>query len=171
MYDFSFYNVVLMLLRTILCRPQMVAWLHSLVTPLEELRLVFSSFREEVKLKVAVTFQTIRIEKLLNDVYDPINQDIEIMDNQEEIIPIFIYNNEEITDDLYLYNDSEWSTLIPEDKVYAYNEEEYAFSIDFFVKVPTMLYDNMVITGAIEQMKSVINYYKMAGKNYEIIPY
>jgi len=134
------------------------SWLYSLIQPLIELYAIFSSYRIQALYTLSFTGQVIYLEKLLNDTFNNGGTEIFIEDGGK--IAPFIFNTEENEPDLFIYNTEE-----NEPDLFIYNTEEYPGNVDFIVKVPTALVcdDN--------HMKSLINKYKLAGKNYTIQTY
>lgn len=134
------------------------AWLYSLIQPIIELYAIFSSYRIQALYTLSFTGQVIYLEKLLNDTFNNGGTEIFIEDGGK--IAPFIFNTEENEPDLFIYNTEE-----NEPDFFIYNTEEYPGNIDFIVKVPTALvFDD-------NHMKSLINKYKLAGKNYTIQTY
>src|SRR5574343_779038 len=129
------------------------AWLYSLIQPIIELYAIFSSYRIQALYTLSFTGQVIYLEKLLNDTFNNGGTEIFIEDGGK--IAPFIFNTEENEPDLFIYNTEE-----NEPDLFIYNTEEYPGNVDFIVKVPTALvFDD-------NHMKSLINKYKLAGKNY-----
>lgn len=136
------------------------AWLYSLIQPLIELYAIFSSYRIQALYTLSFTGQVIYLEKLLNDTFNNGGTEIFIEDGILKIAP-FLFNTAEDADPFYVFNTGETS----EDNLYIYNTAEYTGNLDFIVKVPAALvFDE-------NQMKSLINKYKLAGKNYTIQTY
>lgn len=134
------------------------SWLYSLIQPIIELYAIFSSYRIQALYMLSFTGQVIYLEKLLNDTFNNGGTGIFIEDGGK--IAPFIFNTEENEPDLFIYNTEE-----NEPDFFIYNTEEYPGNVDFIVKVPTALvFDD-------NHMKSLINKYKLAGKNYTIQTY
>lgn len=136
------------------------AWLYSLIQPIIELYAIFSSYRIQALYTLSFTGQVIYLEKLLNDTFNNGGTEIFIEDGILKIAP-FLFNTAEDADPFYVFNTAETS----EANLYLYNTAEYTGNLDFIVKVPTALvFDD-------NHMKSLINKYKLAGKNYTIQTY
>lgn len=136
------------------------SWLYSLIQPLIELYAIFSSYRIQALYTLSFTGQVIYLEKLLNDTFNNGGTEIFIEDGILKIAP-FLFNTAEDADPFYVFNTAETN----EANLYLYNTAEYTGNLDFIVKVPTALvFDE-------NQMKSLINKYKLAGKNYTIQTY
>ena len=136
------------------------SWLYSLIQPIIELYAIFSSYRIQALYTLSFTGQVIYLEKLLNDTFNNGGTEIFIEDGILKIAP-FLFNTAEDADPFYVFNTAETN----EENLYLYNTAEYTGNLDFIVKVPTALvFDE-------NQMKSLINKYKLAGKNYTIQTY
>lgn len=136
------------------------AWLYSLIQPIIELYAIFSSYRIQALYTLSFTGQVIYLEKLLNDTFNNGGTEIFIEDGILKIAQ-FLFNTAEDADPFYVFNTAETN----EENLYLYNTAEYTGNLDFIVKVPTALvFDE-------NQMKSLINKYKLAGKNYIIQTY
>ncbi len=168
MYQFSFFTIVLSYLLPAVRNAFHNAWLQAVITPLEELKNVFLSWKEDVDVRANTTFQVISIEKILNDRFNTTNpvQMIFIKDVGDIIQPTFLFFDAEAQDKVYLYFDSE-----NQPKTYLFFNSEFTSQPDFIVYVPDPIYTDMVADGSINLMKKLINTYKMAGKSYQINPY
>lgn len=173
------------------------AWLGVLLSPVRDLHTQFLSFRQDAIYKARFTGQIIYLEKRLNDRFDPIARGIYI-DNVADVNWIYVFNSSEQQLPLYAYNNYNSSTTyqvgeyaqtatgvyqctatstgnFPDtattfwtrvgDSLYLQNLSEYALQFDFIVKVPAALVFDA------NEMKAIINYYKLAGKRYTIQPY
>lgn len=162
MFSVNFKNIVNQNLppKTGADTPITKAWLYSLIQPIIELYAIFSSYRIQALYTLSFTGQVIYLEKLLNDTFNNGGTEILIADGILKIAP-FLFNTAEDADPFYVFNTAETN----EENLYLYNTAEYTGNLDFIVKVPTALvFDE-------NQMKSLINKYKLAGKNYTIQTY
>ena len=139
-------------------------WLMVLISQVKSLHITFLQYRQDAIYKVTHTGQTISLTKVLNDKFDSTNRQIYIQDTSD-ISFVFLYNKIEGQSKRYVYNKSE---LKP--KFYVKNKEEYYGLIDFIVNVPITIY-TLLGTNGIDEMKGWVNYYKLAGKRYEIQSY
>lgn len=162
MFSVNFKNIVNQNLppKTGTDTPLTKAWLYSLIQPLIELYAIFSSYRIQALYTLSFTGQVIYLEKLLNDTFNNGGTEIFIEDGSLKIAP-FLFNTAEDAEPFFVYNTAETD----EPNTYLYNTAEYTGNLDFIVKVPVALvFDE-------NQMKSLINKYKLAGKNYTIQTY
>lgn len=105
--------------------------------------------------------QTIYMEHVLNDKFDPGNRGIYI-DNITDKTFQFLYNKSENKDIRYVYNKSEGKA-----PTYFKNKVENYSKFDFVVYVPLNAYSAVDE----KQIKALVNKYKYAGKNYKIETY
>lgn len=138
--------------------------LKSLIAPVKQLYqdlLIYKAICDE---KLNYTPQTIYIEKLLNDKFDNVNREIYIEDLSNEEYHILYNKSEGIVDEIVIFNKSE-----NEDETELFNKSEI-ITINYNVRVPATLYADL--TADIDFMNSFryyVEYYKMAGKRYQIL--
>ena len=136
-----------------------LAWLYSLQQPLKALNNTFVSFRNNINYRLLFTAQIIYLEHYLNDQFDQATRGIFIATIEQTDFK-FIYNNIELKPPVYLYNNSE-----AQPPVYFWNWTELLKGDTYVVNVPVAVsYDELV-------MRSKIDFYNNAGKNYSIITY
>lgn len=136
------------------------AWVKVLIRPLQTLNDGFAVYVNDTFYLVSFTGQVIYLEKVLNDLYDPIGTGIYITDGNNIGIPKYVYTKAE-NRPIYIYNKAESST-----PVYVYNKTEYLTSLDFIVNVPAALLNPALET----QIMGIVERYKLAGKRYTIVP-
>lgn len=154
-------------------KPAMVKWMQALLKPLKDLHAVYESYRIGTLKRMRYNGQTIVLENLINDLYDPVQRRFEIDTIYDELAPVYIYaksensaiNNQQIylhTTQAYI-NDTQ--QLLK--KVYLNRHEELGRLYDFVVKTP----DSFTSPTAIIKLKATVNYYRLAGKrpHYEYI--
>lgn len=130
-------------------------WLYALLSPLKWLNSRFVEFTGDIRYKMVFNGQIILLEHILNDMFDPVDRTIIILDGDLSL-PIYAYNESESID-VYSYDESE-----SDPSPYSYDENE-SLGVHFIVQVPgTIPTDNV-------QLISIINYYKPLGKTYKII--
>lgn len=155
-YDIDYNKVVLERIPEEVQELEHNTWLQRLVSPLVYIYNQLLLFRATVLYKLSITPQVFSIEKMLNDRYDSALKRITIIDGVQldqkymylraEGKPIYIYRKSEGKPKKYFYLRGETS-------------EE---SFDFIVNVPSAIaFDK-------NEMKSLINSYKLAGKFYSI---
>lgn len=177
-------------------KPRFIAWVNSLSLPVTVIHSEFLQFRQDILYKLRFTGQIIYLEHILNDMFDPVNRAIYI-DNVADTATTIIYYKSELKPKTFLYykynpvaNYQADDFVVEGDKVYKciaastgllpsanpaqwqlykvrpsikYKSEQLAY--DFIVMVPSGLIFN------IDQMKALVDYYKLLGKAYQIITY
>jgi hypothetical protein len=131
-------------------------WVQRLISPIVFIYNELLLFRTIMLYKLTITPQVVYLEKMLNDRYDSLLKRITIIDgvqyDQEylftrpEAKPIFIYRKSELKPPKYFYLRGETSDE----------------SFDFVVNVP------VAVSIDVNEMKSLLNTYKLAGKYYTI---
>jgi hypothetical protein len=111
-----------------------------------------------VKYDATITPQTIYLEKLLNDTFDPTNQDIVII-NGILFNEVYLFQAFENNENTYVYNAAESA---PEE-VYIFTIEEEATIPDFIVQVPSG------VSFVMANMWKLIDKHKLDGVIYQII--
>ena len=117
-----------------------------------------SGLIEKMRDRVSFTGQTISLEYLLCREFCGGLALIHIEDSVK-LIRTFLTNETE-THPLYMANDNE--VIVGYLPVYLFNDDEYNATSDFIV------YVDPLVTFKTADMKAIINYYKPAGKIYEI---
>ena len=120
----------------------------------------FIKFRNDQLYKVNISGQVIYLEKYLNDLYDPLYRRIYIED-AALVLPPFIYAVTDGEPSTFVYANSD-TTSAP---FYLYSLNEYYANPEFIVYIPLVriIYTN--------QIKSIINKYKLAAAKYKIITF
>jgi len=134
-------------------------WLYSLVRPLKEINLGFVSFVNNTEYNLTFTSETNVLERFLNDQFDPVSRGIFIT-NINEVDFQFVFNKVEAKPPLYIFNKSE-----AEPPFYVMTRNELLQSINYTINVPVAVVFNPTI------MRSRVDFYNQAGKNYNIITY
>lgn len=113
-------------------------------------------FDKDVSYKLQHTSQVWAIEKVLNDALDPFERRIYLSNiASNEIVPL---QRDTDLEPLILQDDGTLATPLYPDS--GYEGSDY----DFVVKAPLSLSDNELY-----KLKALVNYYKLAGKRYDII--
>jgi hypothetical protein len=172
-------------------------WHTLLYSQIKSLHTIFINYREELLYKTRFNSQVIYLEKRLNDRFDNINRGIYI-DNVADKKMDYLYNKSENRSPVFHYNNYNNSTAysvndyaqtavgiykcisnstgntpdisptfwtLVHSNIYYKNTSEYWTQIDFIVMVPISVVFNQ------DEMKSIVNYYKLAGKRYTIQTY
>lgn len=136
-------------------------WYEALLSGIGHSQDRFNTFKDHALVELSYNGQTMYLEKMLNDRFDSALRRIVIQ--HEEDISVFWYLEGEGQVERYLYKESETG----ETATYLFNEGENTSGlpdgIDFRVKAPLELSLLQV------RMRSEINKYKLAGKQYDII--
>lgn len=142
---------------------RLIDWLVSLLKPLEEVNFLFKNFRKQAIYKVVHNGQVVYLEKVLNDRYDNSLRRIYITD-AFEFDPTYIYPEDEELP-VYIYPENE------DQPRYIYPESVFGESnVDFIVFVPLDLQPSnpTTLNNFLIQMRSLINFYKLASRRYSI---
>lgn len=159
MFNVDFRKALYNLIPHFLRSEKQLAWLYSLQQPLKALNTLFVSFRTNTLYRLQFTAQIIYLEHYLNDQFDQATRGIYI-DNIEQVDFTFLFNNIELKPATYLYNNSE-----AQPPVYFYQYTELLEGDTYIINVPVAVsFDELV-------MRSKVDFYNNAGKNYSIVTY
>lgn len=150
-FNIDFYKYVLVMLPTFLRKQKMVLYLIYLILPVAILHNDFLRNRKNNLKKLTYNGQVCYLRAALNDKYDRTFRRIVIVDVPKKLND-FIYTKQE-NRDVYL-----GTMFIEQDFVYN------PIDVDFLVKVPSDVlidYENYI--------KSTVDLYLSAGKNYRIV--
>lgn len=144
--------------------------LNSFVKPLKDINDQLIVFRDQTFFTLAFNSQIIYLEKYLNTVYpNPYNSpnDIHIVDGAN-VVYFYVWNNSEAEAPVYFFNDSE-----AEAPVYLENNTEQTAGVySFEIYVPTYCTTANDFNGQPWNeniFKKRVNFYKQAGKTYNIV--
>jgi len=101
--------------------------------------------------------QVVYLEHILNYYFDDVNQGIYITDSTTVEEPTILYNENEGNEKTYLYNDAE-----NDYETYLFNKTELQAWPNFVVNIPS------TVTFNEQQLRALVNRFKLAGKNYII---
>lgn len=153
-YDIDFTELTRQLLPVELRKKKMRAWLKALNKPVVLLYDLFLKFKSEILYELDHNGQVCRLRKVLNDKFDNVDRRIYIEDAPVKL-PLYIHRRIE-DKPVYIRRRSEATP------VYIYRRSEITFGGTFIVFVPATLdFD-------IDEMKLLINKYRLAGKAYTI---
>jgi hypothetical protein len=130
-------------------RPVTIAWLGVLLWPVIRLYQAFSRNRSANLYRLQITGQVCYLEKMLNDRYDPIDRRIYI-DEAIERPP------------LYLYQDAESKPVYLGEKP-LYQDTEFGINLDDFI-----VFVHNEIIFEFNELRSLVNLYKLAGTRYSV---
>jgi hypothetical protein len=154
-YSIDYKKMVLWLTPNRLRKTRMLAWLGVLVNPVVVLYQNFLAFRKTKLYYLGISPSVCDLERLLNDRYDFTQRRIYIDDAQDKPIK-YIFRRLE-SKPKFLRRRSEASPLI----LYTRNESGIN-AIHFIVYVPVSIVFDL------QEMKSLINIYKLLGKRYKV---
>lgn len=153
-FDIDYNKLIKLLLPVRVRKPRLLAFLGVMVSPVVYLYNNFMANRANNLYEVNHTGQVCRLRAAINDRFDNIHRRIYIVDG-DTILPTWMYRRTE-SKPVYIKTRSEASP------VYMYRRSEL-FTLGYFVvKVPG------AVTFDREEMKALINKYKLAGKPYKI---
>jgi hypothetical protein len=149
-YKVDFKKLAILMLPTFLRKPIVVAYLQSLLVPIDSVYYNWSVFRNDNIYKMQHNGQICYLRKALNDKFDP------------SLRRIYIGNGNRY-ERQYLYT-------TPEDRprylgtMYLHQNLDYADTgLDFIVYVPQEIIDESPFA-----LKALIDFYKAGGKRYKI---
>ncbi len=141
-------------------KPKQLQWIFAFIKPLKDLYDVFLAFRDDKLFDVAFTSQVIYLEHLLNVKFDPTNQTIFIDNVIDDFIPNFLFTTAEGQPPDFIFTTAE-----AEPPVFFLTTAELFGEVDFIVNV------HVSVTFNEDEMKAVVNFYRLAGKRFKIVIY
>lgn len=135
-------------------------WYETLLSGINYSQTRFNAYKDQALIELSYNGQTLYLEKMLNDIFD--HDQRRILIQHEEDNSVFWYLEGEGQAPKYLYTEGETGATVS----YLYNEGENTSDlsgVDFRVKAPISLSSQEA------RMKSEIQKYKLAGKQYDII--
>jgi len=143
-----------------LYKPLHFNWLVSLLKPLQITIDDYSAWLKRRYYLLNITGQTISLEAFLNDEFDVDLRRIKILTANSNYNGIWIALEEEVDMFITLSRSDESEDVF----IYFCEQSEQGTSIDFIVQVPA----EIATTDVINQIKSIVNRYKLAGKSYQV---
>lgn len=163
MYNVDFNKLIDLLLPTRKRKPKRRVWLRSLISPINYLKGLFDTFRADIDYKIKITGQVVYLQRALNDAFDIGQRRITIDDSIKQ-------------QSTKLYIRAAWDDLQESEKVFLYRRDDASVEIyrriqtsdagGFVVNVPFSLTDPQYY-----RMYALINFYKLAGKQFIINQY
>jgi hypothetical protein len=150
-YKVDFDKLILLLLPTFLRKPKMFGFLKALVSPIASLHYRWSQMRDENLKTLSYNSQRCYMRGVLNDRYDPEQRRITIENTGSKIQD-------------YIYTPAE---NLPVFLGTMFLETEFNYSgstVDFLVNVP-----REIMNTKINEIVATIDFYVLAGKQYQII--
>lgn len=159
MYNVDFDRLVRLNLPEWKRKPIMLGFIYTLIKGCKDIHVQLMSLRNNTSRFLNFNGQTIYLEHILNEEFDPNGWGVYI-DNVIDRSFTFIYNKSEGRDPFYIYNKSEGKP-----PRYIYNKIEYLSTVDFIVYVP------LAVVFDIDQMTALVNKYRYASRTFQIITY
>lgn len=154
-FSIDYTKLVRFLIPVLLRQRQHVAWLQAVSYPVNYLYQLFLRNRDANIYRLNITPQVVFLEKLLNDRYDISNRRIRITDALV-YSSLYLYQEEE-NKPVFFYAEAESAPA------FVFTEEEVGLqTVDFYVLVPS------VITFNENELRALLDAYKLAGKTYKI---
>ncbi len=160
-YNIDFRKLVDLLTPPFLRKPTFIDWIETLIKPIEDVNISFNKFRKASIHKVTHNGQVCYLQKTLNDSFDKFSRRIYIRDvfyvenvyiyPQIDNKPVYIHE----TQPTYIYDDD------------AFNLPDYEFIV--YMPIELKPAANKDLINLETQIKSLVNYYKLASKRYIIL--
>lgn len=155
MFNIAYTLLVQWLIPVWLRQPFLVLLSLSSNYPLREGYNSFLNYRTKTLYTLAHNSQVCSMRGMLNDAFDRVQRKIVIED----------YN---FANTIFLYEDIENLDTIIDDNDPLYLDADDA-GVDFVVVLPRGLFTKQTIQAEMARMRALINFYKLAGKQYVIV--
>lgn len=137
--------------------PIVEQWITFLLKPAIEVYDKLLLYFNDVRYRTAFNGQVIYLEHLINATFNNGGDEIFIEDGP--INETYLFNESEINEDVYLFNETE----APTPEQYVFNEDDSTGDeLGFIINVPNALPMN------VPQFTALVNSYKLAGMSYTI---
>lgn len=150
-YKVDFDKLILLLLPTFLRKPVLFGYLKALISPIASLHYRWSKMRDENLKKLSYNCQRCYFRGALNDKFDPVLRRI-TFDDTLSLQQDYIYTPAENLD---VYLGTMW---LEQDFNYA------GSTVDYLVLVP-----RDIMNAKLNEIVALIEFYNLAGKQYQII--
>lgn len=150
-YKVDYDKLILLLLPTFLRKPVLFGYLKALISPIASLHYRWSKMREENLKKLSYNCQRCYFRGALNDKFDPVLRRI-TFDDTLSLQQDYIYTPAENLD---VYLGTMW---LEQDFNYA------GSTVDYLVLVP-----RDIMNAKLNEIVALIEFYNLAGKQYQII--
>lgn len=157
MYNINWSRLVALLLPFDLRKAKIVSYLIALIEPIKQAYNDFLAFRTQQLYEAEINGQTIKLERVLNDTFDPIDRRIFITDGEYFTPPIFYeeYKNLPV---VFLAEGNNSNPIF-----YSMDSLEDRVNFNFFVHVPTDVFFDKT------RVRALVNNYKIFGRTFDII--
>ncbi|WP_038531813.1 hypothetical protein [Formosa agariphila] len=160
-YSINYKRLAILVLPINIRQPRVIAYLHALISPLVNLHYNWRQYRLANIYKLEHSWQVCSMRGALNDRFDAEQRRIFINDGDVHAA-FYIYTEGEDRPN-YIYTETEIG--LGANKTWLYNENELVGSAaDFTVYVPLEIMNLQQY-----EVIGLIDFYKLAGKNYKII--
>lgn len=149
-YRIDWDKLVRLMLPIRLRRPLMIWFFWSMVYPVRWLYQLFTNFKNERLKRISYNSQVVYLQKMLNDEFDPFLKRIRVVNNAIDDRRLLYYQHRGKPLNLGTVH---------------FFSEKWTRNFDFLVLIPK---DVNLEDTQINQMKNLIEYYKLYSKNYEI---
>ncbi len=157
-YYVNIRKLALLVLPTFLRRPLIVSITHSVVTPLNELQVAFSQFREQMNYRMTHNGQVCYLRGALNDMFDMGPRRITITEIDKEVDDTIIYTRDQ--------DRAQRAKLRQRGEPLVVNRRGFsgANKYDFIVNLP------VTMKGTMDEprLRAIIDTYKLSSKRYLI---
>lgn len=150
-YKIDFNRLILLLLPTFLRKPILFGYLRALISPIVSLHYRWEQMRNANLKTLSYNGQKCYLRGALNDYFDPELRRITINDTAQ-LEQDFIYTQAENLD-VYLG--------------VMYLEQDFNYVsgvVDFLVNVP-----NDILNNKVNEITALLDFYKLAGKSYQLV--
>jgi hypothetical protein len=160
-FDWDIDKTILWLMPSFLRKIAHWSWLKALLSPVKSKYADFLVYREAQLYESYLTGQTIQLQRILNDKYDPDLRRIIIIHSLDNDIVLFLDEENQPDEDLVFYMDSEGQA----DTLSLYLDEEAGgvLPVDFRVLVPAGLGSVATL------MTQLIRKYALIDKTFDIV--
>jgi len=160
MFNIDFQDIINKLLPAAFRNSNIKELLFAMIKPLKDLNTSFKSHKDVIDYDLQFNGQTMYLKHVLNDLFDPTLRRIYIEDTSI-INNVYVATKAEGSVTLYLATKAETTAPV----VYLETLSEQVNQIHFKVRVP------IALTFSSIKMRTLVDKYKLAGKNYTIQTY
>jgi hypothetical protein len=152
-YSFDYIRMSFDLMLTSIRKPMAMAFARIIMLPISRLNTKWRDKRSDTIYRIEHTFQVCYMRGALNDRFDP------------ELRRIYIDGTGGTSEQAYVYTPAEEQPIYL-GNIYLRNSlEVQSTGADFLVYVPSELLETQIF-----EIRAEIDFYRLAGKNYLIIP-
>lgn len=162
-YKIDFKRLVILLLPVFLRKKLVISLVNALVTPVRDLHERFMAYRDAISKRLDFTGETRHLEKILNDEFPLAGDGISIKTVNSAAGNVSLHLKSEIHQPVYLYHATRGEHVV----LVKAGTGSLHEGVDFVVNIPLAL----DTPGNVQKIKRIVDYYKMAGKQYKIETY